>query len=246
MPSDIRSLIPKTGVYVALYMYPSGIGATWWQKVIDEKVKHPAVPIVATFNPSSGPGGSRDANIASWVSKMRNAGVIMIGYTYDDYGTRPLSALKADADKYKNWYNADGLFIDEFTNKVGYETHYKDLTTYAKSIGMKMPMGNPGTDVPKSYVNTVDVINITEGKGYMPISWLQYCINCSASNGWHYQYDKRNFVYMRYDIPTLDTAFEVNSSQWVGLLYITDGNDSNARWFHLPPYFSTEVATLDR
>ena len=154
--SDIAKLLPKTGVYVALYMYPSSTGAVWWQKVIDEKVKHPSVPIVATFNPNSGPGSAKDTNIANWVAKLKAAGVIAIGYTYDDYGTRSLSALKADADKYKNWYNADGLFIDEFTNKAGFENHYRDLTTYVKSTGMKVTMGNPGTDVPKTYVVIVD------------------------------------------------------------------------------------------
>jgi hypothetical protein len=245
-PSSIGDLIPKTGVFVALYMYPGTTGSVHWQKVIDEKTKHPSVPIVAAFNPSSGPGNAKDNNIASWVAKLKNAGVIAIGYTYDDYGTRSLSALKADADKYKNWYNADGLFIDEFTNKVGYENHYRDLTAYAKSLGMKMTMGNPGTDVPKSYIGTVDVINITEGKGYMPISWLQYCVNCSASSGWHYQYDKRNFSFIRYNIDTLDTSFVVESSKWVGLMYIHTGTDADGRWFHLPPYFGTLVATLDR
>ena len=204
------------------------------------------MPIVAAFNPNSGPGSAKDANFATWVAKERSAGVIMLGYTYDNYGTRPLADLKTDADKYKNWYNADGLFIDEFTNKVGYEQHYKDLTAYVKSIGMKMTMGNPGTDVPKSYVGAVDVLNITEGKDYMPISWLQYCVNCSADQGWHYQYDSLYFSYMRYDITSLDTAFEAESSRWAGLLYITDGNDSDGRWFHLPSYFSTEVATLDK
>ena len=244
-PVSMKTLLPKTGVYVPLYMYPSGTGATWWQKVIDAKNAHPSVPIVATFNPNSGPGTAKDSNIASWVTKLRQAGVITIGYTYDNYGSRSLTALKADADKYKNWYNADGLFIDEFTNKAGYETHYSSLTSYAKSIGMKMTFGNPGTDVPKSYIGTVDVINITEGSGYMPISWLQYCVLCTSS-GWHYQYDKRYFAYTRYGVSWLDTTFEVNSSQWVGLLYLTDGTDSNGRWFNLPSYFGTEVATLDR
>ena len=245
-PTSLQSLIPKTGILVSLYMYPGTTGATYWQKVIDEKLKHPSVPMVAIFNPSSGPGSYKDSNIANWVAKLKSAGVIAIGYAADDYGTKSLSTLKGDADKYRNWYNADGMFIDEFTNKVGYETHYRDLTTYAKSIGMKMMVGNPGTDVPKSYIGTVDVINITEGVGYMPISWLQYCVLCSSSSGWHYQYDKRNFAYIRYGVTSLDTTFEVNSSQWVGLLYITDGTDSDGRWFHLPPYFSTEVATLDR
>ena len=245
-PHPLAYMFPKTGVYVALYMYPSGDGATQWQKVYDQKVAHPSVPIVATFNPNSGPGPTKDANVANWVAKLKSAGVVMTGYTYDSYGARSLTDLKADADKYKNWYNADGLFIDEFTNKVGYETHYSSLTSYIKSIGMKMTMGNPGTDVPKSYVGVVDVLNITEGAGYMPISWLQYCVQCSADQGWHTQYDKRYFAYMRYDITSLDTTFETNSANWVGLLYITDGNDSNGRWFALPSYFGTLVATLDR
>ena len=111
---------------------------------------------------------------------------------------------------------------------------------------MKLTVGNPGTDVLQSYIGTVDVINITEGTGYMPISWLQYCVLCSSSNGWHYQYDKRNFAYVRYGISWLDTTFEVNSSKWVGLLYIHSGSDSNGRWFSLPSYYSSEVATLDR
>jgi hypothetical protein len=244
--TSISSLIPKTGVFVALYMYPNAAGSVHWQKVIDEKYAHWSVPVAAVFNPSSGPGNAKDANIANWVVKLRNAGIIAIGYTYDSYGARSLSALKADADKYRNWYGADGLFIDEFTNALGFENHYRDVTAYAKSIGMKMTMGNPGTDVPKSYIGTVDVLNITEGKDYMPLSWLQYCVLCSPDQGWHYQYDKRNFSYIRYDIGSLDTAFETESSKWVGLLYITDGNDSNGRWFHVPPYYGTLMSTLDR
>ena len=243
--TSIDSFLPKTGVFVALYMNPSSSGSVHWQKVIDEKYAHWAVPVAAVFNPSSGPGDTKDANFASWVIKLRNAGVIALGYTYDSYGARPLANLKADADKYKNWYNADGLFIDEFTNKAGFEPHYRDVTTYAKSIGMKMTMGNPGTDVPRSYIGTVDVLNITEGVGYMPISWLQYCVQCSPDQGWHYQYDKRNFCYIRYNIDSLDTSFEAESKKWVGLLYITDGNDSDGRWFHVPPYFGSLIGALD-
>ena len=244
-PPTIQTLLPKTGVFVALYMYPDGSGAASWQAVYDEKVRHPSVPFVAVFNPSSGPGWSDSSIFSGWVDKLRSVGVIALGYTHDGYGARPLDALRADADKYRNWYGADGLFIDEFTNKVGFEGHYRDLTAYAKSIGMKMTMGNPGTDVPRSYIGTVDVLNITEGRGYMPLSWLQYCVLCSADQGWHYQYDKRNFAYIRYDADWLDTSFVSNSMQSVGLVYVTNGDDSNGRWFHLPPYFGSLVSTLD-
>lgn len=64
-PIPIADLIPKTGVFVALYIWSGGSGDDHWQKVIDEKTKHPSVPIVAAFNPSSGPGNNRDPTIAS-------------------------------------------------------------------------------------------------------------------------------------------------------------------------------------
>jgi hypothetical protein len=243
--TGISALIPKTGVLVSLYMYPGSTGSAHWQKVIDEKKEHPSVPIVAIFNPSNGPGSSKNSNIAYWVDRLQDAGVIAVGYVYDNYGSRSLSGLKADADKYKNWYGADGLFIDEFTNKAGYESHYRSVTTYAKSLVMKMTIGNPGTDVPKSYIGTVDVINITEGSGYMPISWLQYCVLCTSS-GWHDDYDKRNFAFVRYGISWLDKSFVVNSSKWVGLMYITSGTTSDGRWFYLPSNYGDLVATLDR
>lgn len=64
-PIPIADLIPKTGVFVALYIWSGGSGDDHWQKVIDEKTKHPSVPIVAAFNPSSGPGNNKDPTIAS-------------------------------------------------------------------------------------------------------------------------------------------------------------------------------------
>ncbi|MEW5840794.1 MAG: spherulation-specific family 4 protein [Thermoproteota archaeon] len=237
-PPSIRELLPKTGMYVALYSYPGGDSWAQWQRVIDAKNAHPSVPFVVAINPSSGPGSHNpDSNYEAGIKAMRQAGVIVLGYTYDGYGARPAQDIRADAEKYARWYGLDGLFIDEFTNRPGFEGRYRDITAHAKSIGMKMTMGNPGTDVPASYVGTVDVLNITEGRGYMPVSWL---------NGWHQDYDKRNFSYIRYDVGWLDTSFVSQSSNSVGLMYIHTGNDSNGRWFSLPPYLESAVAALDR
>ena len=239
----------NNGILVSLYMYPGSTGSTYWQQVIDEKNEHPSVPIVAIFNPSSGPGSSESSVIDDWVDRLQDAGVIAIGYVHDDYGTRSLSSLKADADKYDSWYGADGLFIDEFTNKMGSESHYRDLTTYAKSIGMKMIVGNPGTDVPPSYIGTVDVINTSEGRGYISLTDPNLIDSSWVSGGylgWHKDYDKRNFSVVRYDTSWLNTTFVTGARGLVGLMYITDGNDGNDRWMHIPPYFGDLVASLDR
>jgi hypothetical protein len=98
-------------------MYPGNTGSQYWQRVIDAKNAHASVSRVAVFNPSSGPGWSREITIANWVGKLKDAGVMVFGYTADNYGAKALSTLNGDADKYKNWYNTDGLFIDEFTSR---------------------------------------------------------------------------------------------------------------------------------
>lgn len=236
--STIQTLLPKTGAFVALYMYPGGSGWTHWQSVIDAKKAHPSVPIVAVINPNSGPGNYRDSNFANGIPKLRNVGVIVLGYTHSDYGDRSLTSLKADVDKYQNWYGIDGIFIDEFNNQANtVEWQYDQITDYAKSKGMKMVMGNPGTDVPRSYISTVDTMTISEGRGYLNLDYVK---------GWHLDYDKRNFGIIRYDIGWLDTNYVIEASKYVGLIYITNGNDSNSRWFNVPPYFGQMVSTLDR
>jgi hypothetical protein len=250
VPTSSGDLIPQTGVLVPLYMYPGTTGSVHWQKVIDEKIKHPSVPIVAIFNPSSGPGSAKDNNIAGWVNKLQSAGIIAIGYTPDGYadtknpGTRTMTYMKDAIKKYHDWYDADGIFFDEFSNKSGYEGRYIELTRYAKSLGMKLTVGNAGASGSESYVGTVDVLNITEGRGYIPIYWLQNCTTCSAEKGWQHQHDRHNFAMIRYDIAQLDVDFVKEASNWVGLMYITDGNDSNNRWMHIPPYFGEIVSVL--
>uniref|UniRef100_UPI00307D569A spherulation-specific family 4 protein n=1 Tax=Nitrososphaera sp. TaxID=1971748 RepID=UPI00307D569A len=97
-PSE-NHVLSRTGVFAALYMYPAGSSWSHWQKVIDVKKAHPSVPIVVVVNPSSGPGWNKDSNFASGIAKLQAAGVIVLGYTYDDYGTRSPSALRADVDK---------------------------------------------------------------------------------------------------------------------------------------------------
>jgi hypothetical protein len=236
--TNIQTLLPKTGAFVALYMYPGGSGWQHWQAVIDAKKAHPSVPIVAVINPNSGPGNWKDSNFANGIPKLRNVGVIVLGYTYSDYGARSLTVLKGDVDKYQNWYGIDGIFIDEFNNQRNtVEWQYDQITDYAKSRGMKMVMGNPGTDVPESYINTADVMSISEGRGYLNLDYVK---------GWHLDYDKRNFGIIRYDIGWLDTNYVIEASKYVGLIYITNGNDSNHRWFHVPSWFDDMVGVLDR
>jgi hypothetical protein len=233
----------KTGVYIPLFFYPSVFNMPEYIAIIKAKLAHPSVPIVAAVNPSSGPGSSMDANYASVVNTLKSEGIIVIGYLPTKYGSRDISEVMSDISRYIDWYQVDGIFLDEFANRAGHEDYYREITSYAKSEGLRLVLGNAGTDVPETYIGTVDSIGITEGSGYMPTEWLRYCVLCTES-GWHYKYDKNNFWYVRYATSTFDTKHVDEASKWVGMLYITNGV-SPTRWNHLPPYFSTLVATLD-
>ena len=236
-------ILDRTGVYIPMYMSPVD-NPDHYAAVAAAKAAHPSVPVVVAINPDSGPGPAYIENYDTAIDELRAAGVIVLGYTPTKYGSRPSDEIKADIDRYLDWYRIDGLMLDEFPNRAGYEAKYAELTAYAKSYGLRLVIGNAGTDVPQSYVGTVDVIGITEGHGYMPTEWLRYCVLC-LYDGWHQDYNKNNFRFSRYAIDKMDPEFVRESSKWVGLFYITDGVSPD-RWKHLSPYFDDMMSMLDK
>jgi hypothetical protein len=75
---------------------------------------------------------------------------------------------------------------------------------------------------------------ISENPSYPSTSTLS-----SATSG----YSKAGFAYLAYGV-SLNTSFEVSSTQYVGWLYITSLGGGNP-WNALPSYFSNEVAAID-
>ena len=72
---------------VPLYVYP---GAAW-DTVAAGASK---VGTIAIVNPNSGPAASPDSSYNSYMSKLKNAGVEMIGYVYTSYGARSIADVK--------------------------------------------------------------------------------------------------------------------------------------------------------
>ncbi len=221
----------KTGVIVPLYSY---VGGTW-DELIEAKNLYPSVPIVAIINPSNGPGYARDANYDGGIQKLRTAGITVLGYVSTNYGSRSTASIKSDIDQYKNWYSIDGIFFDEMTNWVGMENHYSNLDDYAELKGYTFTVGNPGTDVPSSYIGTVDNIVIYENFGLPSISFL---------GGWHSNYDKKNFAILPFGIGSIDETFVKNAKESIGLIYITHDSLPNP-WDSLSSSFLNLLSVLN-
>lgn len=219
------------GIIIPLYTYP---GSTW-NTVINEKMQHPSVPIIAIINPNSGPGAVKDQNYATGINNLKEAGVTVLGYVTTVYSTRDANLVMSEIDRYYSWYNIDGIFFDEMSTSLSNVAYYSSLDLYTKSKGATFTVGNPGTDTISSYVGTVDNIIIYETSGLPDLSIL---------GGWHLNYDKSNFSLLAYAVPSMSDTFVNNVSDMVGYLYLTDDNLPNP-WDSLPPYFSSLVNSLD-
>jgi hypothetical protein len=233
-PAPAPAPAPATpaGTIIPLYSYPHP-GA--WDKVIAAKKAYPQVPIMAVVNPNTGPGAAANSSYMTEIAKLINAGIKVIGYVPTQYATRTPAEVQADIKQWRALYpNVTGIFLDEMHNQAGYESYYKNLTTYARGKGFDMIMGNPGADSAPSYVGTVDLMFIYENAG-VPSE--------SKMGGWHTSYDKRNFGIIPYAVPSMSRTFVATAKKYVGYIFLQNDTMPNP-WDTVPPYFMDLVAAL--
>jgi len=134
-------------IMVPLYVYP---GAAW-DALIAAASK---VKIVAIINPNSGPISTVDSTYATYMTKLKNAGVEMVGYVYTSYGVRDVNAVKADIDTYVSKYPlVTGIFLDEAANEASKIPFYTQVYNHIMSKpGYKHTILNPGVQPDQGYL----------------------------------------------------------------------------------------------
>ena len=75
-----------------------------------------------------------------------------------------------DIDQYDDWYNVDGIFVDEMANTGPAERldYYRDIYNHVKAINPNWEvMGNPGTTTIEQYLTwpTADRLMVFENVG---------------------------------------------------------------------------------
>lgn len=156
------------------------------------------VQTIVVLNPDDGPGSRKDTFIAGYVSKLKAAGAIVVGYISTQYGGVSTGTVQSQMNAYISYYGVQGYFLDEVSDSSGKLNYYKTLKAYAAGKG-KYIVGNPGTTVPSSYAATADVM-ITYEDPYSggwtrskPPTWaagkpskigaIVYSTNASLANG---------------------------------------------------------------
>lgn len=219
-----------TGLLIPFNEYPTD---TAIQPLINAKANNPDVPIRVILNPASGIGLSNDQVYAQAVSKLQAAGIEVVGYIFTDYNIRSSTDVKKLILTYKNVFKVDGIFFDAMGGKLSY---YQPLTAYAKSIGLKFVIGNPGGNVDTSYAGVVDTV-VVSAASYVP--------EVSDFTNWeNADLPKSKIALILNDISALPEEFIAQAQNFAGWVYVTDLGGMGA-WESLPSYFTQLVAALN-
>ncbi|MET0401173.1 MAG: spherulation-specific family 4 protein [Cystobacter sp.] len=222
---------PEAGAIVPLYIYPAP-GA--WAPLIEGKLAHPTVPVLAIVNPASGPGTVVDPAYASSIRALDDAGITVLGYVHALYSQREAALVREDIRRYRAFYpETRGIFIDEMANTQGGEDYYRALDAHARDLGFSLTVGNPGTRMPESYNGSVDVFTISEGPGLVAASELR-----AAAAG----FERSALGILRYGLDTARPAYVHQVRRDVRYIYLT--HDPKDPWKSLPPYLSSLLDSL--
>jgi hypothetical protein len=224
-----------TGMIIPLYLYPDDTSSNW-DPLFAAHAANPTVPIIAIVSAGlTASTGKADPNYQRAVARLLAAGIRVAGYVPTTYGDRPIDEVKANIDRWLTYYpGIDAVFFDEQGYEPGQEDHYRQLAAYARSRGIKMTIGNPGTDIPESFVGVLDTTMIYESEG-LPTP--------ARIGGWHADHDRKNFGIIPYGCAEADLAFVPTAKQTVGWIYLQSDVLPNP-WDSLPPYLGALVAAL--
>lgn len=244
-PTDLCS-VPSVAsepvkIMVPLYVYP---GAAW-DALIAAASK---VKILAIVNPNSGPVATVDSAYASYMTKLKNAGVEMVGYVYTSYGNRDLAAVKADIDTYANKYPLlTGIFLDEAASEAGKLSVYTQIYNHIKSKSMVHAILNPGTIPDQGYMAISTNIMIYEnyGSSLAGTSFGNY-VKCAPDAAQKSGY-KYRFSGIAHTASSSIQASYVQGmvNQGIGYVYVTDGAGGCCTYNSLTTYFAQLASAVE-
>ena len=114
------------------------------------------------FSPNLGP----DRYTEVWhnaVKRIQAGGVTALGYVLTAGGDRDMSLVKQDIKNYFEWFEVDGIYLDEGSSEVDDIPYYREAAEYVREIkpGAIVAL-NPGYTPDERYMNFIDIIEVYE------------------------------------------------------------------------------------
>lgn len=243
--TDLCAVTPTSSepvkLLVPLYVYP---GAAWDQLVAAAS----QVKIVAIINPNSGPLSTVDSSYSTYMTKLANAGIEMVGYVHTTYGQRAIADVKADIDTWASKYPLiKGIFLDEASDSASEISYYTQVYQYVMSkSGYVHSILNPGVQPDAGYVAISTNIVVFENYGSSLASttlasWVTCAPSAAAKAGYKYK-----FSGIAHTTAAGNEAAYVQAmiNKGMGMVYVTDGAGGCCTYNSLVSYFAQEAASV--
>jgi hypothetical protein len=211
----------KSGIIIPAYFYDANL----WDEVVNADSLNKFIVII---NPNYGPGDNTDDFYSSVINDLITENKTPIGYVYTKWGSRDISEVENDIDKWLNLYpSIKGFFIDEANSTADGVTYYKTLYSYIKAKGNYFVVLNPGTTPNTEYFNVSDLVVVFEND----VSKLNN--NVCENN-----FEKSAVIVYGADEEDMKEFKNV-----CGYVYFTDDSGNNP-YDSLPSYFYEEINEL--
>jgi hypothetical protein len=213
---------------IPAYLPPDGIA-----RIADRPVRDRVV----IFNPDNGPGAVPRPAYRSAVAAEQRTGTRVLGYVHTGWGARDPSAVRADLLRYRSWYGADGVFLDETAHDGGALAYYAALARDARAAGMSVVALNPGTVPARGYFDLADIVVTFEGP------YSVYAPALAAMPAWLSDVPRRQVAHLIYGADRAQ-ALHALAEGSAGFVYATDASLPNP-WDRLPTYLDELEARLE-
>ena len=228
-----RAVSAPQGVLVPSYFYP---GKYWTQA----SATTPKAGQILILNPNSGPGKTFDKNYAATALAARNGGSTVLGYVHTTYGDRDVAAVLAEIEKFREWYQVDGIFLDEAASDVLDVPYYQTVADAIHELDNSLLIVlNPGTHPAEAYMQIADIIVTTE------TSFERYKLKKVPS--WVYKYPANRFchiVFAAADTSQMAQALAISRQRNAGFVYVTDDVWANP-YDRLPKYWTSLISGVN-
>ena len=209
---------------VPMYVHPTVDPAAWHALVAAAPRLYGVV-----LNIDDGPGTAPDPAFVAAARALRAAGVRVLGYADTDYGRRPARVVAADFERHRDWYGADGFFLDQVAPDAAGLRHYRRLTRAARARGGRTVVLNPGAHPAPGYAALCDLLITFEG------DWDAYCA-APAAPPWTKDHPPTRFCHLVHGVPARLSRLAARTAELRGAAVhcAVPGHGPNP-WSALPP-----------
>ncbi|MFD7168087.1 spherulation-specific family 4 protein [Streptomyces violascens] len=209
---------------VPLYVHPAEDPAAW------QRLAEAADGLYGVvLNAADGPGAAPDPAFVEPARALRSAGVRVLGYVDLDYGARPPADVVRDVERHRDWYGADGCFLDRAPADRTGLPFVRQAARAARRAGAATVVLNPGVHPAPGYLRIADLLVTFEGH------WDTY-VSAFTRPGWADRQPPERLCHLVYGVPgaLLPLALRTAGDRGAGVYCVVERELPNP-WAALPP-----------